>query len=239
MHEMAAPPTQQPLSTLTLLLGLGLLCASYGPDQRESPRVPFDPNDLLSDAAFRDSGALGVADLETFLRRSPHGRPSALAGYSGPDGRSVAEILVAEARRFGVNPLVLLAKLQVEQSLVSRRQAPERALERALGCGCPDGGQCRVSSQGLHRQIRCAAQHLASYFREVTERGATRTLWRIGSARSAVGGEVVAPANGATASLYTYTPFVLVGRGGNWLLHEVLRRYAHYLGYDLSVGVGP
>jgi hypothetical protein len=41
----------------------------------------------------------------------------------------------------------------------------------------------------------------------------------------------VLPANRSSAILYTYTPWVLPGKGGNWLFWNVWRRYASALGY--------
>ena len=38
----------------------------------------------------------------------------------------------------------------------------------------------------------------------------------------------VTPANHATASLYAYTPWVLVGTGGTWLAWNVTRKYIRF-----------
>lgn len=203
---------------------------SLAPPSAPSLEVAFERHALVDDDTFRDAHALSADDLEVFLRATPHGSASVLATVDADDGRSAAEILVRESRRAGVNPLLLLAKLQVEQSLVSRRSAGPRAIDYALGCECPDGQACRSRSRGFGPQVRCAAEKLATYFRELSHRGASRSLWRVGAVRPAACGALVAPRNRATASLYTYTPFVLEGRGGNWLFHRVFRRYAHYLG---------
>lgn len=209
---------------------VGLFLCSFAPPSREALAPPFDRHSLVSDAVFSDGRSLGVEDLETFFRHSPYGRPSQLSAHD-VGGRSAAEVIVREARRARLNPLLLVAKLQVEQSLVSRRDASERAFDFALGCNCPDGKACGVGTRGFAEQLRCGAEKLRAYFDELSSRGASRSLWRVGSARRAACGEVVAPVDKATASLYTYTPYVLAKRGGNWLLHSVFRRYAHYLGY--------
>jgi hypothetical protein len=200
--------------------------------------VPFDHHEILGDAAFRD-GILGERDIELFLRHTPYGRRSALADLRTSDGRSAAAVIAAEAQRAGINPLVLLAKLQVEQSLVSFPRASTRAIDFALGCNCPEGGRCGVETRGFERQVRCAAEKLSHYFEELSERGASRSLWRVGAPRKAACGSVVTPVNRATASLYTYTPYVLEGRGGNWLFHWVFRRYAYYLGYFPETAATP
>ena len=218
---------------LALCLGAvmsGLALCSFAPSSQRGVETPFDPNALLSDAAFRDTNAIGVGELETFLRHTPYGRKSRLALFDA-DGQSAAEVVIAKARAARINPLVLVAKLQVEQSLVSRQDASPRALDFALGCECPDGRACGTKSRGFAAQVECAAQKLAAYFDELTDRGATRSLWRVGAPRKAACGDVVVPRDRATASLYTYTPFVLPGKGGNWLFDRVFRRFGHYLGY--------
>jgi hypothetical protein len=217
---------------LTLcVFALAGLSASFAPADADRAVIPFDPHELISDGAFRDAWAASAGDLRTFLARSPHGRRSALASWRAPDGRDAVDVLVAEAERVRVNPVVLLAKIQVEQSLVARERAPGRAVDRAMGCHCPEGRSCAAAMRGFEAQVRCATSMLVGYADEIAHRGATRSLWRVGSPRPAACGVVVAPRNRATASLYTYTPYVLEGRGGNWLFHRIFRRYAHYLGY--------
>lgn len=204
---------------------------SFRPAPETVDIAPFAPDALLSDAAFLDAKAATAFELDTFLRATPYGRSSLLAGYDAEDGRPAALVLAREAERFGLNPLVLLAKLQVEQSLVSRRDRSARAFDFALGCGCPDGRPCTEKTRGFSLQVRCAAEKLTAYFRELSVRGASRSLWRVGAPRVAACGRTVTPSERATASLYTYTPYVLEGRGGNWLFHRLFRRFAHYLGY--------
>jgi len=217
------------MRSLVLLAALAVgLSLTPGP-RRAS--VPFDRHELLGDAAFRDSAAMDERDVQLFLEHTPYGRPSVLAMMRAGDGRPAARVVVDEARRAGLNPLVLLAKLQVEQSLVSRASASPGAIAYALGCNCPEGGRCDTSTRGFTAQVRCAADKLAAYFEEHSRRGATRSLWRVGAPRRAACGETVAPRNRASAALYTYTPYVLTGRGGNWLFHQIFRRYAHYAGY--------
>ena len=208
-----------------------LVGVSFRPAPVPADIAPFAADGLLSDAAFLDTHAATVTLLDAFLRAPPHRVRSLLSTYDAEDGRPASEVIVREAARAGLNPLVLLAKLQVEQSLVSRRDAPPRAFAFALGCGCPDGRKCAEKTRGFAAQVRCAADKLTAYFRELSTQGASRSLWRVGAPRKAACGRTVTPADRATASLYTYTPYVLEGRGGNWLFHHVFRRYAHYLGY--------
>ena len=51
----------------------------------------------------------------------------------------------------------------------------------------------------------------------------------LGRARDTADPVAITPANRATAALYTYTPWVLRGQGGNWLFWNVYRKFASYL----------
>ena len=65
--------------------------------------------------------------------------------------------------RSGIDPVVLLARMQVESSLVSATVDAEHEPDRhALGCGCPDASSVLPArTSGLSSQLRCAAEVLA------------------------------------------------------------------------------
>jgi hypothetical protein len=47
------------------------------------------------------------------------------------------------AQEAGLSPVVLLVRMQVEMSLISKSSRPSsHAVDFALGCGCPDGSGC-------------------------------------------------------------------------------------------------
>ena len=139
------------------------------------------------------------------------------------DGRLTSQVLVETAQREGLNPIMLLARMQVEKSLVSATSNPGgNRVNYAFGCGCPDGRACNSAYKGLDRQIECGAQTHMRLFRR-SQDGSGQ--WRMGRARNTLDPLRVTPANHATASLYAYTPWVLQGRGGNWLVWNVVNRY--------------
>lgn len=194
--------------------------------------VRFDPNHLISDAAFYDSPAMDAAAVQGFLEDTPYGMRSFLADQRMSDGRSLAMALVDVARRRGINPLVLLATLQKEAGLVSKTQAPSRQLvDYAFGCGCPDGGPCSEQLRGLDKQLDCAADKLAEFTADLEVAGSTISGWAVGQGKKTLDPQLVVPANRATAVLYTYTPWVLPRRGGNWLFWNVWSRYADHVDY--------
>ena len=64
---------------------------------------------------------------------------------------------------------------------------------------------------------------------DLANEGETRSEWAVGREKETLDGTLVVPSNRATAALYTYTPWVLVGSGGNWLFWNVFQNYSRHL----------
>ena len=139
----------------------------------------FDPNLLISDERFVDTGTLGGAEgIQKFLES----KGSVLANTSPnflvklrepvdvtlkkglPDPRpelgrlrTAAELIFDAATSAGLNPQVVLTTLQKEQTLITGQfltdQALQRGLDRALGFGCPDSGVCGEIFLGFYHQL--------------------------------------------------------------------------------------
>lgn len=139
----------------------------------------FDPNNLISDERFADTetlgGALGIQKfLETqgsvlantsseFLQklREP-GDAKLKNGLPDPRPslgrlRTAAELIHDASISTGLNPQVVLVTLQKEQSLItgkfSSNSSLQKALDRALGFGCPDEGPCKDIFLGFYYQL--------------------------------------------------------------------------------------
>jgi len=183
----------------------------------------FDANHVVGDDLFL--GTMTAAQVQAFFERSPYGNRSWLAGYAA-DGKTAAELVVEAATAEGIHPMMLIARMQVESSLVSKTARPTTyRIDRALGCGCPDGGGCSAAYRGLGPQLACAADTLRTWY----DASADGTgAWRRGVTKRTLDPRSVTPANHATASLYAYTPWVLVGSGGNWLVWNVTRKYVRH-----------
>lgn len=182
----------------------------------------FDRNNIMTDAVLHASDAVTADALQAFFESSPYDTRSWLADYQ-IDGRRFADVLAEESRAGGIDPVVLLARMQVESSLVSATRRPTTfRINHALGCGCPDGSRCSSEYAGLRTQLRCAIDVLNGRFADsVSGEG----QWRRGTARKTLDPLSVTPGSHATAALYAYTPWVLVNRGGNWLVWNVTRKY--------------
>src|SRR5690606_8756074 len=72
----------------------------------------FARNDVVSDAFFQDTELVDAADIQAFLERTPYGR--CFLADESVGGRPFSELLVDASRAQGINPLMLLARMQVE-----------------------------------------------------------------------------------------------------------------------------
>lgn len=246
---MASRHRSRPASLLLPLLAAAAAAAACGPeegspgappltghDEPEDLVVPpgdegksdafsstFNRNRIVAEGFFSASWLVGGDAVQVFLESTPYGTRCWLADAT-MDGKRAADVIAGVAADRGLNPIVLLARMQVEKSLISKTVPPGgHAIDYAFGCGCPDDRECDESFKGLDRQLRCAAASLRN-LRDASVEGSGE--WVRGRARKSSDGLTVVPANHATAALYGYTPWVLEGEGGNWLVWNVTRKYA-------------
>jgi hypothetical protein len=205
-----------------------------GKADANDPLGKFNPHRIVSDDAFFDVDAIDAAGVQRFLEVSPYdGKRSFLADHRLDSGERVSAALVRVARANGLNPIVLLATLQKEAGLISKSVAPSaHRVDFAFGCGCPDGGPCMAAFRGLDKQLECAGERMAEYMADLLDGEPTIAGFFPGESKRVLDGSNVVSANRSTAILYTYTPWILVGRGGNWLFWNVWRRYSVHLSYD-------
>jgi hypothetical protein len=191
---------------------------------RKTTDIPtsFSQNEVMSDAFFTDVDWIDAEGLRTFFADVPGAGRSWLDGAT-VDGRDAASLIVEVARAAGVNPAVLTVRMQVEASAVSPVTRPSAGVLSALmGCGCPDGRACDSRFAGFRAQLVCAAQTFRALYDE-SKSGVGQ--WRVGRTTISLDGYAITPRTHATAAHYAYTPWVLPGRGGNWLAWRVARDY--------------
>jgi hypothetical protein len=188
----------------------------------------FDATRLMDDAVFEDTAYLTASEVQALLEETPYsGTRSFLADVKSATGLPLSQVIVDLSVAYRINPLVLIVKLQVEASLVAKTKAPGKfLLDRAMGCGCHDGdASCANGELGLIPQIECAASELRRYLDDLDTKGHTVSGWSVGKSKLTSDGISLRPKNRATAALYTYTPWVLKGTGGNWLFWNVFQRF--------------
>lgn len=138
----------------------------------------FTPDRLIEDSRFSDAETLGGASgIQRFLEAKgsvlANTSPDFLVKLREPEQslkerlpdprpnlgrlRTAAELIFDAASHNGLNPQVILATLQKEQSLINKNFASgtdlKRALDRSLGFGCPDGGLCGEIFLGFYHQL--------------------------------------------------------------------------------------
>jgi hypothetical protein len=207
-----------------------------GGDRASVTEAAFNKNTVLTDKALRDTGALSAADIQAFLDKTPWGNRSVLATYE-ESGKTAAEIMHETATKYGINPLELLVRVQMEQGLISKKTASEESISIAFGCGCPHSPVCSSKYEGFANQADCAAGTLSrSMDRALTSNG-TASGWKAGEEKLTEDKLEVVPTNAATAALYTYTPWVgeagggKKGVGGASLHYKVWDRFSDAVGY--------
>jgi MYXO-CTERM domain-containing protein len=197
---------------LPLVLGsLALACSVPGVGEEDAAssgelndadkKLPVDR--LLDDEDIVGGGGITTADVQKFL----DGKDSFLATYK-EEGKLAAEIIVERSREKGVSPVYMLARIQGESSLVESKSPRSSLVEKATGCGCPDGKGCSAEFKGFANQITCAANLITKYFTQMKDDGKTVSGWAVGTEKKTLDPCTVTPKNKATAALYTYTPWV-------------------------------
>jgi hypothetical protein len=199
--------------------------------EEELSEPGFDRNRVISNAAFTDADAMTVAEIQAFLDATPYGNRSVLATLR-TDGKSAAQAIWDAAQEHRINPLVVLVRAQMEQSLIAKSTASQTALDRAFGCGCPDNKSCSSQYKGFGRQVACLAKLMRGYLDDLEGGGSTIAGWKVGKAKKTLDPLWVTPTNEATAALYTYTPWVGNAGFGNVSHFKIMKRFATALGYE-------
>lgn len=227
----------------------------------------FNPNNLISDKDFKNTRSMnGASAIQKFLEekksvlantsnsfkvllKEPVGNTALKTILEDPTinnstPRSAAELIWDASVHSGINPQVILVKLHKEQSLIGGHQnsTPEqlqRALDFAMGFGCPDSGPCGELYRGFYFQLfgNVDAENnrylgaTKSLMRSVETPGGRGPYYngkisQVGDVivlSNTLGGyegvqpqQTVTLANAATAALYRYTPHVFNGNYNFW-----------------------
>ncbi len=206
-----------------------LAAVDFGPDQY---------NNLISDEDFQNNSAASVEQIQAFLNE----KGGALKDFS-EGGRSAAQIIYDAAHGAGdaqgnvssigffvkssVNPIVILATLQKEQSLITNSAPEPSDYLHAMGYGCPDSGGCSSSYEGFTKQVEVGAWQLQwNYYRAS---GMGYSDYQVGQTVTLTNTDHpnldVTFRNRATAALYRYTPHVYYGNYNFWLFFNDYKQW--------------
>ncbi len=205
------------------LLFLGVIFV-VKPDASHASHADFNPSELISDGAFTNSDDMSADEIQRYLET----QGSFLKDFE-EGGRKASKIIWDAAHGSGdatetvpgtsynvssrINPKVILAKLQVEQSLVTAKNRNDTALNKAVGFACPDSGSCNPKYAGFTKQVENGAWQLQWNYDRA--KGKNYGDFQVGQTQTFSNSDgsstTVTFNNRATASLYRYTPHVYNG----------------------------
>ncbi len=176
----------------------------------ESWQSRFQKDYLISDHCLTNTNTMTVADIQRFL----DSKGSCLA--KPYRGSTPARMIYDAARKYGINPQVLLCRLQCEQGLISKKSATQKQLDWALGVGCYDSGNWNQKFKGLDKQIEFAAATYRRHFDHAKSR-----IEKGEKISMTIDGQSVTIKNAASYSFYKYCPHFQ----GNKLFYDVWNGY--------------
>lgn len=170
----------------------------------------FDRDYTMSDKDFTDKDSMTAAQIQSFLEK----RGSVLSKPT--TGGLPSQMIYDACQKYGISPKVMLATLQKEQGLVSKKTATQKQLDWALGVGAYDGGNWNQSCKGFGNQVAGSAKCFRKWYDYAQDK-----LKKGESISLTIDGQRVPVKNAATYSNYKYTPHF----AGNKLFWDVYRGY--------------
>jgi hypothetical protein len=190
---------------------------------------------IIDDVVFYNQFAMNASQIQQFLNAKvpvcdnwgtkPYGNTTRRAyseanGISMPltcvkdfseNGRSAAQIIWDASQQYHINPQVIIATIQKEQTLITDDWPWPYQYRSATGYGCPDtpSPSCDSTYYGFTNQVNKMAsqmQHYASSPNSFNHIPGQNNQVRFNPATSC-GSSTVFIENMATASLYNYTPY--------------------------------
>jgi hypothetical protein len=216
------------------------------------PAQAFSDELMMDDTVFDAVNSMNEAQIRDFINTSHAGSclqtsgaifPEPIDYFTYKDGLSgrpnnpvdAARVIFLASQYSGINPQVVLATLQKEQTLITRTDCLEHpsgidSRNKAMGMGCPDSGPCPAPAYaGFQQQVMKGAWQLAfnrqrsvgnttwgdnggiTYYGYMTKGTFKRcdtcaSIFYDGYSSPLIDGQSIFISNGPTASFYTYTP---------------------------------
>ena len=189
----------------------------------------FDPNYIMSDYTFTNQSIFpteqSVQDYLTKINSplknySEQGKLASSWIFNASNGTSSSREGVTPR----INPAVLLAYLEKENSLLSLSNYnpvadPDSRIQNAMGYGCPDNAGCNPRYAGFVNQINFGAFQLQYNFNLATSNQSD--AFKLNNTIQTLDDYNVNLSNAATASSYRYTPHVYWGNYNLWKILTV------------------
>lgn len=176
----------------------------------------FNKNNIISDEELNNYNSMSRGYIAEFLREKGSGLYGLLFPTDNGD-KTAADIFYDAAQAYKVNPKLLIATAQKEQSAITDGTLSENQKNKLMGYGVFPGSD-PSEYLGVHNQIRRSAWQ----FRRYMDRHENYTHQE-GKTTTTNDGQEITPENKATAGLYNYTPYVggETGIGGNYLFWSI------------------
>lgn len=136
--------------------------AQYLQEQQKQPQISYASRkrnsgelqkNFLTDEFFRDIDYIGSDEVRNLLEEK----------NSCLKGRGIEQRIIGAAKEYNINPLLLLARLQVEKTLITKQRAKPQDIKYGMGFGCFDNGK-KLKSSSIDSQIENAARILNEHY---------------------------------------------------------------------------
>lgn len=205
-----------PLSLVLILIALTVSVS-------DASARDFDKNNIISDEEFGKYDSMTSGNISDFLREKGSGLYGLLFPTDNGE-KSAADIFYEAAQAYQVNPKLLIATAQKEQSAITDGSLTENQKNKLMGYGIFPGSD-PSDYLGVHNQIRLSAWQ----FRRYMDRHGNYNHQE-GKTTTTNDGQEITPESKATAGLYNYTPYVgsSTGIGGNYLFSKIWNDWFSY-----------
>jgi transglutaminase-like putative cysteine protease len=188
----------------------------------------YNKNLILTDDIYFDVTTIKANDIQEILNKN-----KSVLATTKINNKLVSEIIYETSIKYELNPAIIIARLQTEQSLISKQTASQNTLDWALGVGCPSKAIRYQNFKGLDRQIEYACKKLGQEYLYSTKflNGKSIPEKMIVEQFAADGTKIIInPQSKACYCLYIYNPEVGYSKNknaitGNYLFYLVFKRY--------------
>lgn len=151
-------------TTLLFSLSLALFVAGLSFAGSQQASAAYNGGRIMDNGVFLDANSMNAAQIQSFLASKGSGLASrsfvlqcygansqerqlyTSVGAACDQNMSAANIIYYASRIYGINPQVIMATLQKEQSLITTGNPTSWQLNQAMGYGCPTTGNCSGNS---------------------------------------------------------------------------------------------
>ena len=153
---MSLQVSRKLMGTILASLGFFIIAVVSLPSHASAAYIG---NELIDDPIFLNASSMSASQIQSFLA----GKNSYLTNYTTTENLSyypnynktvpASQAIYDAGQVYGINPQVILATLQKEESLVTDPSPSQSQLQFAMGYGCPDSNGCGSGSAGFFYQI--------------------------------------------------------------------------------------